>query len=138
VSLAQEELREFESEFEMIAGEKNERYRDLKLKERQLDEFLGTFDVQKLEVEANVTERQGEIVRLLRQISANCQRDELVANVTAMDESFIIGSSIETNASAGELQDCKYIHWLLFKWPTLSARPTTRRNDHVERGGTTS
>lgn len=104
VSLAQEELREFENEFEIIAGEKNERYRDLKIKERQLDDFLSTFDIQKMENEQRLGESQVEILKLLRQISANCQHNELT--VTELDES-VIGVAIRTNASASELQDCK-------------------------------
>ncbi|KAI6184152.1 Intraflagellar transport protein 74-like protein [Aphelenchoides bicaudatus] len=102
VSLAQEELREFEQEFEIIAGEKNERYRDLRIKERQLDDFLSTFDVTKMETEKNLSDCQVEILKLLRQISINCQRDEI--NVTELDES-MIGNAIRTNASAPELQE---------------------------------
>jgi hypothetical protein len=96
-------LREFENEFEIIAGEKNERYRDLKIKEKQLDDFLGSFDVTKMETERILSENQVEIVRLLRLISINCQRDEI--NVTELDES-AIGIAIRNNTSASELQEC--------------------------------
>lgn len=89
-------------EFEIIAGEKNERYRDLKIKERQLDDFLSSFDVTKMQTERSLGEFQVEVVQLLRQISANCQRDEI--NVTELDES-MIGAAIRTNASASELQE---------------------------------
>jgi hypothetical protein len=103
LTLAQEELREFENEFEIIAGEKNERYRDLKIKERQLDDFLSSFDVSKMETERTLNENQVEILRLLKLVSINCQRDEMT--VTELDES-IIGAAIRTNASAPELQEC--------------------------------
>lgn len=101
VSLAQEELREFENEFEIIAGEKNERYRDLKIKEKQLEEFLGSFDINKMETERILGEHQIEILRLLRQISTNCQREELA--VTDLNES-AVGAAIQMNTSAAELQ----------------------------------
>ncbi|KAI6172056.1 Intraflagellar transport protein 74-like protein [Aphelenchoides besseyi] len=102
VSFGQEELHELENEFELAAGEKNDRFRELKQKERQLDDFLSTFDVKKLEAENAVGDSQLTVVRLLRLISANC-RDEL-ANVTALDES-AMEIAVQGATSANELQD---------------------------------
>ncbi|CAD5211668.1 unnamed protein product [Bursaphelenchus okinawaensis] len=104
IQLTQEELREFENEAEQMAGKHSERYRDLKLRERQLDEFLGSFEPHKVELATSLTKSQTRIVSLLKLISVNCQRDELAATVTGLDESAII-ATMDSPANAKELQD---------------------------------
>jgi hypothetical protein len=37
---AQEELQEFQNEFELLAGDKSERFRELKTRENHMDTFL--------------------------------------------------------------------------------------------------
>jgi uncharacterized membrane protein (DUF106 family) len=39
---AQEELQEFQNEFELLAGDKSERYRELKTREQHMDTFLAS------------------------------------------------------------------------------------------------
>ncbi|EFO20568.2 hypothetical protein LOAG_07923 [Loa loa] len=66
-----QELREFDIEMENVVGEKNEKYRELKLKEIQLDEFLNSYDNLRAEEELRIDEISAEVVRLLELISIN-------------------------------------------------------------------
>lgn len=105
VQLTQEELREFENDIELIAGE-DDRYRDYKNKERQFDEFLNSFESKKVEIGSNLAQKQAKTLSLLRSISANCQRDELAAQVTGLDQS-AVNMAMNNSANPGELRECK-------------------------------
>uniref|UniRef100_A0A915CSI3 Uncharacterized protein n=1 Tax=Ditylenchus dipsaci TaxID=166011 RepID=A0A915CSI3_9BILA len=48
---AQEELREFENEFEILAGDKSERFRELKNRDAHMESFLESFGSLSSEVE---------------------------------------------------------------------------------------
>uniref|UniRef100_A0A915AL91 Intraflagellar transport protein 74 n=1 Tax=Parascaris univalens TaxID=6257 RepID=A0A915AL91_PARUN len=99
-----EELREFESEYDDVIGEKNEKYRELKTKEVQIDEFLDSYEELKSEQEVRIAQFSAEIVRLLELISRNCSITDLSANVTGMDTAGVEKFNDET-AIASELQD---------------------------------
>uniref|UniRef100_A0A9J2PHI7 IF rod domain-containing protein n=3 Tax=Ascaris TaxID=6251 RepID=A0A9J2PHI7_ASCLU len=99
-----EELREFENEYDGVIGEKNEKYRELKTKEMQIDEFLDSHEQLKSEQETRIAQISTEIVRLLELISRNCSVTDLSANVTGMDAAGVEKFNDET-ASASELQD---------------------------------
>lgn len=103
IEQAQEEFREFENEFEILAGEKNEKYRELKIKERQIDEFLDSFELLRSETEEKTEALSGDVVKILNLISLNIQKTDIVANVTDVDEAVL-----ETGADVGELQDCRF------------------------------
>ncbi|KAE9554271.1 hypothetical protein FO519_002505 [Halicephalobus sp. NKZ332] len=102
ISQSREELLEFENEYEIMAGEKNEKYRELKLKEVQIDEFVRDFDRKKNSVEERMEETNLEIVKILQLISLNCSTvnglDTL--NTTSIDE-----SSWNLTKSPAELQE---------------------------------
>ncbi|VDM26773.1 unnamed protein product [Toxocara canis] len=121
-----EELREFENEYDGIigmlrfwkivlihdfsqlsvcsSGEKNEKYRELKMKEIQIDEFLNSFEQLKSEQEGRIAQSSAEIVRFLEIISHNSFKTDITANVTGMDTSGIDAFN-DQSACATELQD---------------------------------
>lgn len=100
IEQAQEELREFENEFEVLAGEKNEKYRELKVKERQIDEFLDSFEPLKSDTETKIDELAEGVVKILNLVSLNIQKTDIVANVTDLDEAVL-----DTGANVDELQE---------------------------------
>ena len=137
ISQSREELLEFENEYEIMAGEKSEKYRELKLKEVQIDEFVKDFDRKKNLVEEKMEESNLEIVKLLQLISLNCSTvnglDTL--NATSIDE-----SSLSMAKSPVELQECKLLksdlcHLLIYglveyiQLMYFSACETSRRID---------
>lgn len=99
-----EELLEFENEYDIMAGEKNEKYRELRQKEIQIDEFVQTFDTKKYEIENIIEKHHLEVIRLLQLISLNCTASSGydTVNASSLDE-----SSLEMSANPEELQSCK-------------------------------
>ncbi len=67
-----DELRELDEEYEHQQGEKIQKYKELKLKEQQMDEFLETFEEIKAEDQQRINELQKNIVKLLQLISKVC------------------------------------------------------------------
>uniref|UniRef100_A0A8R1XQY6 Intraflagellar transport protein 74 homolog n=1 Tax=Onchocerca volvulus TaxID=6282 RepID=A0A8R1XQY6_ONCVO len=80
-----EELREFDIEMENVAGEKNEKYRELKLKEMQIDEFLNSFDSLRTEEELRIDEISTEVIRILELISTNITNLCLISQNTNLE-----------------------------------------------------
>ncbi|VDK78384.1 unnamed protein product [Onchocerca ochengi] len=72
-----EELREFDIEMENVAGEKNEKYRELKLKEMQIDEFLNSFDSLRTEEELRIDEISTEVILYIRLQEELIEMDKL-------------------------------------------------------------
>uniref|UniRef100_A0A914Y9R6 Uncharacterized protein n=1 Tax=Panagrolaimus superbus TaxID=310955 RepID=A0A914Y9R6_9BILA len=97
-----EELQEFENEYDIMAGEKNEKYRELRQKEIQIDEFVQNFDAKKLEIDSEIEKHHLEVVRLLQLISLNCTASTGydTVNASSVDE-----SSLEMAANPEELQN---------------------------------
>uniref|UniRef100_A0A914YTY1 Uncharacterized protein n=1 Tax=Panagrolaimus superbus TaxID=310955 RepID=A0A914YTY1_9BILA len=97
-----EELQEFENEYDIMAGEKNEKYRELRQKEIQIDEFVQNFDAKKLEIDFEIEKHHLEVVRLLQLISLNCTASTGydTVNASSVDE-----SSLEMAANPEELQN---------------------------------
>ncbi|KAI1727656.1 intraflagellar transport protein 74 like protein [Ditylenchus destructor] len=102
---AQEELREFQNEFEILAVDKSERFRELKNRDAYMDTFLDQFSTLDAEVEDRINKLSNEIVRLLNLMSLNCRHTEITANITGLDESIFSNSFSNPGASASELQD---------------------------------
>ncbi|VIO93015.1 Uncharacterized protein BM_BM8451 [Brugia malayi] len=80
-----EELREFDIEMENVAGERNEKYREVKLKEMQIDEFLNSYDNLKAEEESQIDVISTEVVRKLELISTNITNLSLTSGTTNLD-----------------------------------------------------
>uniref|UniRef100_A0A0N4TW66 Intraflagellar transport protein 74 homolog n=1 Tax=Brugia pahangi TaxID=6280 RepID=A0A0N4TW66_BRUPA len=80
-----EELREFDIEMENVAGERNEKYRELKLKEMQIDEFLNSYDNLKAEEESQIDVISTEVVRKLELISTNITNLSLISGTANLD-----------------------------------------------------
>uniref|UniRef100_A0AC35FQA8 Intraflagellar transport 74 n=1 Tax=Panagrolaimus sp. PS1159 TaxID=55785 RepID=A0AC35FQA8_9BILA len=97
-----EELQEFENEYDIMAGEKNEKYRELRQKEIQIDEFVQNFDTKKHEIEIEIEKHHLEVIRLLQLISLNCTASSGydTVNASSVDE-----SSLEMAANPEELQN---------------------------------
>ena len=67
-----DELRELDEEYQHQQGEKSQKYKELKQKEQQIDEFLETFEQTKVEDQQRINELQKNIVKLLQLISKVC------------------------------------------------------------------
>uniref|UniRef100_A0A183C8P9 non-specific protein-tyrosine kinase n=1 Tax=Globodera pallida TaxID=36090 RepID=A0A183C8P9_GLOPA len=103
VAQSQEELQEFHNEFELLAGDKSEKFRELKNRELQMDSFLN-FELSKSQRESQISALSAQIVRQLQLISLNCRHLEMaMTNVSGLDESVLaLGSA---GVSAAELQE---------------------------------
>ncbi|VDO49908.1 unnamed protein product [Onchocerca flexuosa] len=102
-----EELREFDIEMENVAGntvncEKNEKYRELKLKEMQIDEFLNSYDSLRTEEELRVDEISTEVIRILELISTNITNFCLISQNTNLE---LTEFKINENISASALKE---------------------------------
>ncbi|VDN59129.1 unnamed protein product [Dracunculus medinensis] len=87
IKQSSEELREFQTEFENLAGEKNEKYHELKIKEAQIDEFLNSYDDTKSELNERIAKLSENIVNLLELISINCEVTNInLNNATDMSQ----------------------------------------------------
>lgn len=102
IEQANEELREFDSEFVNVAGEKSEKYRNLKLKEMQMDEFLDSYDSLKAEEELRIDKISTEVIRILELISANITNMDFSSELNHLDFTELQSSE---NASISELKD---------------------------------
>uniref|UniRef100_A0A914W2R0 Uncharacterized protein n=1 Tax=Plectus sambesii TaxID=2011161 RepID=A0A914W2R0_9BILA len=103
-----EELRELDDEYEDQAGEKNEKYRELRQKEKQIDDFLDSFDINKAEEQERVERLHANVVKLLGHISRNWAQLDKTAVISGMDEYDLggIGHGKMTEAkTAPELQE---------------------------------
>ncbi|VDK72624.1 unnamed protein product [Litomosoides sigmodontis] len=101
-----EELREFDMEMENVAGEKNEKYRELKLKEMQMDEFLNSYDSLKAEEEARIDETSAEVIHLLELISTNITNFCLVSPNTNFDPVEVNNGGSTSPSALNELYIC--------------------------------
>ncbi|XP_068603996.1 intraflagellar transport protein 74 homolog isoform X2 [Brachionichthys hirsutus] len=80
-----EELRQLEQDSEEVQGERQQKYKDLKKKEDEMDRFLDSFDGCKAQEEERTTQSQENIVSLLEHCSRNMLRLQQVATVTASE-----------------------------------------------------
>ncbi|MCP9257471.1 hypothetical protein DINM_000825 [Dirofilaria immitis] len=97
-----EESHEFDIEMENAAGEKNEKYRELKLKEMQIDEFLNSYDNLMAEEELRINEISTEIIHILTLISTNITNLCLSSQNTNLD---LTELRINENVSASTLKE---------------------------------
>uniref|UniRef100_A0A0N4ZFX8 Intraflagellar transport protein 74 homolog n=1 Tax=Parastrongyloides trichosuri TaxID=131310 RepID=A0A0N4ZFX8_PARTI len=70
-----EEIQEFENNFEALAGDKSEKYREMKLMEKQIDEFFESYVEELSNNSKIIDEREKEIVELLEIMSQNMEED---------------------------------------------------------------
>ena len=105
IEQCQEELRELEDEFEDKQGEKNQKYRELRQKEVQIDEFLNNFDRSREEEAERIERLHVGIVENLNLISKNAmQLDKTMTTPSAEDYS--LGSTQKKSRSTtSELQE---------------------------------
>ncbi|XP_068199717.1 intraflagellar transport protein 74 homolog [Antennarius striatus] len=80
-----EELRQLEQDSEEVQGESQQKYKDLKKKELEMDRFLDSFDESKAQEEERTTQIQENIVSLLEHCSRNMLRLQQVDTVTASE-----------------------------------------------------
>jgi intraflagellar transport protein 74 len=78
-----EEMLELENEFEDQAGEKNEKYRELRAKEQQIDEFLTSYDGGRQQEMTRINELHKQITHTLLVIARNYEQQ--------VDEYFVWG-----------------------------------------------
>uniref|UniRef100_A0A915Q299 Uncharacterized protein n=1 Tax=Setaria digitata TaxID=48799 RepID=A0A915Q299_9BILA len=103
IEQAVEELNEFDTELENAAGEKNEKYRELKLKEMEIDEFLSSYDNLRAEEELKIDKISSEVIRLLELISINYTYCQLISDKD--EHIFNAGGAVSTSA-LNELYVC--------------------------------
>ncbi|CAJ0951466.1 unnamed protein product, partial [Mesorhabditis belari] len=101
--LLEEELREFDNEIDVLTGEQNERYIELKRKEQQMSEFLSTFDEQKRLSLMELEELSEAVVQNLKRIATNLAKVNIGSQVTGMDPSGDRGEF--ASASTNELKE---------------------------------
>lgn len=111
ISQAQEELREFYNEVELLNSDKNEKFRNLKHRDAYIESFLNDFDRVYGEMDLRIQSLSKDTVKLLQLISINCRHVESGVNITSLDESMLNNNLKNTKANATELQDCKYIYF---------------------------
>uniref|UniRef100_A0AAF5PVW8 Intraflagellar transport protein 74-like protein n=2 Tax=Wuchereria bancrofti TaxID=6293 RepID=A0AAF5PVW8_WUCBA len=97
-----EELREFDIEMENVVGERNEKYRELKLKEMQFDEFLNSYDNLRAEEESQIDLISTEVVRKLELISTNITNLSLTSENTNLD---LTELAINENVTSSALKE---------------------------------
>lgn len=86
------------------SGEKNEKYRELKLKEAEVDEFLNSYDNLKMEEESRIQETSAEVVHILELISANITSLSTISQNINLNQFEL---NVNENISAAELKECK-------------------------------
>uniref|UniRef100_A0A0N5AH94 Intraflagellar transport protein 74 homolog n=1 Tax=Syphacia muris TaxID=451379 RepID=A0A0N5AH94_9BILA len=98
-----EEIREFDMEFESTAAEKSSKYRELKLKEMQYDEFLNSYRSKCAEIEAKIDDSAESVIQHLSKISLNCDQINKLNSIPEIDSnaSNLLSSA---TASSQELQ----------------------------------
>uniref|UniRef100_A0A7E4VHI3 Intraflagellar transport protein 74 homolog n=1 Tax=Panagrellus redivivus TaxID=6233 RepID=A0A7E4VHI3_PANRE len=97
-----EELAEFNNEAALMASETNEKYKELTLKEAQIDEFVSTYDARKAAITETTENLGNEVIHMLRLISLNCASESGLdtLNVRDIDE-----VNLESANDPEELQD---------------------------------
>ncbi|XP_041356943.1 intraflagellar transport protein 74 homolog [Gigantopelta aegis] len=70
----QEEIRQLDMDIEENQGERNQKYKELKKREENMDEFLNTFDSMKSQYFQKLTENEETIVSALEHMSRNMGR----------------------------------------------------------------
>ncbi|CAJ0584129.1 unnamed protein product, partial [Mesorhabditis spiculigera] len=98
VETAQEELREFDNEIDVLTGEQNARYLALKRQEQQMGEFLGTFEEQKRLSMMELEELSEAVVQNLKRIATNIAKVNMGGQVTGMDPAGERGEFAATSA----------------------------------------
>lgn len=88
----------------VFPGEKNEKYRELKLKEMQIDEFLNAYDNLRAKEESRIDEISAEVIRILELISTNTTNFCLISQNINLD---FTGLKVNENISASALKECK-------------------------------
>ncbi|VDM99142.1 unnamed protein product [Thelazia callipaeda] len=110
---AREELREFDKEMENAAGEKNEKYHDLKLKEMQIDEFLNSYATLRAAEETRIDEASRDVLRILELLSIN------ITSLSSINESINLKFKLlkfGENASTTEMKElCVRLQYELIK-----------------------
>jgi hypothetical protein len=95
----------------IFLAEKNEKYRELRTKEKQIDEYLDSFDANRIDEMNRIEKLQDGIVKLLKIISKNYTQHDMTTMMTGIDEFDLKGGfgikSIDA-ASVQDLQDGNY------------------------------
>ncbi|EJW78415.1 hypothetical protein WUBG_10677 [Wuchereria bancrofti] len=87
---------------ENVVGERNEKYRELKLKEMQFDEFLNSYDNLRAEEESQIDLISTEVVRKLELISTNITNLSLTSENTNLD---LTELAINENVTSSALKE---------------------------------
>ncbi|XP_055885868.1 intraflagellar transport protein 74 homolog [Biomphalaria glabrata] len=70
----QEDIQQLDQDIEENQGERNQKYKELKKREESMDEFLGTFEDNKMEEANKISKIEQAIVTLLETMSRNMGR----------------------------------------------------------------
>ncbi|XP_067677226.1 intraflagellar transport protein 74 homolog [Haliotis asinina] len=70
----QEEVRQLDLDIEENQGERNQKYKELKKREENMDEFLNTYEASKSHELQRITELEGSIVEAMERMSRNMGR----------------------------------------------------------------
>ncbi|CEF68205.1 Intraflagellar transport protein 74 homolog [Strongyloides ratti] len=76
-----EEINEFDNNFETLVGDKSEKYREMMIMEKQIDEFFNNFITELSTTARILQEKEREIVGLLLKISINMEKDNEYENM---------------------------------------------------------
>ncbi|CAI4232916.1 unnamed protein product [Auanema sp. JU1783] len=99
-----EELRDFEND-ESKFVKNNERYRELAMKEQQIEDFLRSYPDEKRLLAMEMEEYSQAIVQNLQNISSNIGQISIESNITDIDAVGMLSSSIRNQASAKDLKE---------------------------------
>lgn len=83
---AQDQLRQTESDLDQVQGERADKLRDLKTKEKQRKEFLDTFEEQKDEEMERIHNLEENIVTILEHISQTMTQSQNLPSVPELQE----------------------------------------------------
>ncbi|KAG9354078.1 hypothetical protein JZ751_012202 [Albula glossodonta] len=83
MSQINEEMRQLDNDMEEHQGERNQKYKELKKREENMDNFLETFEDTKAQQLERSQQTQASIVALLEHCSRNMNRMKQISSVTA-------------------------------------------------------
>ncbi|KAI1904887.1 hypothetical protein AGOR_G00010300 [Albula goreensis] len=83
MSQINEEMRQLDNDMEEHQGERNQKYKELKKREENMDNFLETFEDTKAQELDRSQQTQASIVALLEHCSRNMNRMKQISSVTA-------------------------------------------------------
>uniref|UniRef100_A0A0K0FXH6 Intraflagellar transport protein 74 homolog (inferred by orthology to a human protein) n=1 Tax=Strongyloides venezuelensis TaxID=75913 RepID=A0A0K0FXH6_STRVS len=72
-----EELREFDNNIENLVGDKSEKYREMKLMEKQMDEFFDNYIEELANAAKILDDKENEVVKIMEKISINMEKSDI-------------------------------------------------------------